>query len=344
MAGSSISVYENIGEIIKSNYLIEAKYDLSLNEQKLVLMAIGKINPTSKKRNIVTIRVREFCNLIGSSKERYTELRELLRELRKKEIIITRYDSHKEIKEELIAGWIDTAHYKSGTGEVDLEFSDKLMPYLVELSERYTVYNYLNIANLSSKHSIRVYELMKEYEYKKSTIIKYERLKELICGADKFERYYDFKRRILLPSQIELKEKTDIYFDFEEIRNGRKIDFIEFKIYKNNQVLQKREIKNTYADRINYYGETDIVNAFNKYKGKSKEELSIELHELIEEKFNSDFNINDLMKFSENTLIRVIFGIVDSNYMNVERPIPYFKKVLNKEEEQDICNQENSAI
>lgn len=337
MAGSTISVYENVGEIIKSNYLIEAKYDLSLNEQKLVLMAIGKINSASRKRNIVTIRVREFCNLIGSSTERYTEMRELLRELRKKEIIITMYDSHKEIKEELIAGWIDTAHYKSGTGEVDLEFSDKLMPYLVELSERYTVYNYLNIAHLSSKHAIRMYELMKEYEYKKGTVFKYDRLKELICGSDKFERYYDFKKRVLLPAQVELKNKTDICFEFEEIRSGKKLEAIEFKVYKNNEIVEKRELQSINSQRLRYYGESEIVNVIDRYMSKSKEELIDELHTLIEENFDASFNINDLKEYSEKTLMRVIFGIVDGNYINVEKPIPYFKTVLKKEEEQNAC-------
>ena len=218
----SFTAYERKdGDIIKSNYLIEAKYDLNLIEQKLVLMAISKINPAAVRNNIVSLKVRDFCELIGTSKERYTEFREILRQLRK-EILLTKYDYKQEIKEELIAGWINTVYYKNGI--VEIAFPEQLMPYLVELKEKYTVYNIENVVDLSSKHSIRMYELMKEHEYKKSVSFDYIKIKELICLGDKFNRYYDFKKRVLEPAKNEISKKCDICFDYTEQRRGKKIE------------------------------------------------------------------------------------------------------------------------
>jgi plasmid replication initiation protein len=321
------------GDIVKSNLLVEAKYDLTLTEQKLILMAISKIDPASRKRNVVPIRIREFCNLIGSTQERYTEIREILRNLRKKEILITQYNNSRDIKEELIAGWIDTAHYKNG--EVEIEFPNKLMPYLVELKERYTVYNIRNIANLTSKHAIRIYELMKEYEYRKGFVIEYEKLKEIICGLDKFDRYYDFKKRVLIPSQDDISSKTDISFEYTEIRSGKKLQAIEFKISKNKMVIKQRENEKTSAERYSYYGDSDVVSVVNRYKQKSKEELVDELFDLMEDRYNISLPKEELYEYCEKTLMNVIFKIVDCAYENVLKPIPYFRAVLKKEEDEN---------
>ena len=44
-------------------------------------------------------------------------------------------------------------------------------------------------------------------------------------------RSKNVKNRIILKAQQELKEKTDISFDFEEVKTGRKVTSIKFHIY-----------------------------------------------------------------------------------------------------------------
>lgn len=49
----------------------------------------------------------------------------------------------------------------------------------------------------------------------------------------KYEEWRDFQRRILKPAQEELAEKSDIKFDYEGLREGRKTKRILFTIYRN---------------------------------------------------------------------------------------------------------------
>lgn len=49
----------------------------------------------------------------------------------------------------------------------------------------------------------------------------------------KYEEWRDFQRRILKPAQEELAEKSDIRFDYEGLREGRKTKRILFTIYRN---------------------------------------------------------------------------------------------------------------
>jgi len=55
----------------------------------------------------------------------------------------------------------------------------------------------------------------------------------LKIDPDKYPRYYDFRRYIIIVAQKELNKKADIKFTFEEKRCGKKVDSIIFYIEKN---------------------------------------------------------------------------------------------------------------
>jgi plasmid replication initiation protein len=123
-------------------------------------------------------------------------------------------------------------------GEIMFEVSPKMKPYFLNLTKNFTQYYFENIARLKSSFSIRIYELLKQYEkigkIKKSLI---DLRFFLNIEDNKYLKYNDFKRFIILTAQKELKEKTDIYFDFEEIKKGRKTAEINFIIIKNKKYV-----------------------------------------------------------------------------------------------------------
>lgn len=46
--------------VVKSNKLIEARYQLSLNEQKIILYSVSKLDRENPKCNYLELDVREF--------------------------------------------------------------------------------------------------------------------------------------------------------------------------------------------------------------------------------------------------------------------------------------------
>lgn len=174
------------GLIVKHNELIQARYDLTLNEQKIILYAVSQLDRDKEKFNILSINIREFFELLGTTQERYTEIREIVRELRKKEIIINTDER------ELIIGWLSSIDYLKDEGIIELEFSEKLIPYLLQLKKRFTRYELKNILYLKNKHSIRIYELLKQYEK---------------IGKREFE-LEEFKKLLMIEGQYEEVRKT----------------------------------------------------------------------------------------------------------------------------------------
>lgn len=210
--------------VVKSNDLIQARYQLSLNEQKIILYAVSKLDRNKENFNILNLDIRDFFKLLGTTKERYTEIREVVRDLRKKEVIINTDEG------EIIAGWLSSIYYKKNKGIIELEFSKKLVPYLLQLKEKFTRYQIKNILYLSNKHSIRIYELLKQYEPIGKRTFTVDELKEILMLGEQYQRFYDFERYVLKPTMEEINEYTDIKISYDKIKKGRSINSIRYKI------------------------------------------------------------------------------------------------------------------
>ncbi len=210
--------------VVKSNDLIEARYSLNLNEQKVILYAVSKLDRSSEKFNVLSLNIREFTEIIGTTSERYTEIREIVRELRKKEIIINTE------KKELITGWLSSIEYIKDSGTVELEFSEKLIPYLLQLKARFTRYQLKNVLYLKNKYSIRIYELLKQYEVIKKRTFTVAELKKILVIEDKYQDFRNFDTWVIKTSLKEINEKTDLNIAYEKNKKGRAIDSLTFSI------------------------------------------------------------------------------------------------------------------
>jgi len=110
---------------------------------------------------------------------------------------------------------------------------------MLGLQEFYTSYKLVNILSLKSKYSIRLYEILKSNLYKKCIEIEIEELKKMLYANEKsYNVYQNVKNKVIIQAQKELKNKTDISFDFTEIKTGRKVTSIKFYI-KENKALNE---------------------------------------------------------------------------------------------------------
>lgn len=113
--------------------------------------------------------------------------------------------------------WLTDAYLnkKSSDNQFVFKFHPGLKPYLLNLKEHYTRYNYFYRICLS-KNSMKVYEILKRHQYKKTAIILKikEDLKYPLGLLEKYEKYYDFRRKVLDVCQSELEKFTDIRFTY----------------------------------------------------------------------------------------------------------------------------------
>ncbi|MBW9159453.1 replication initiation protein [Clostridium tagluense] len=229
----------------KSNYFImNSSYDLSLEEQKLILTLASMVQPEDEGFKAYKFKIADFIELLGvQNQSKYTETPKITKELMKKVFEIEEEDTL------IQTAWLSSATYKKGTGMVELEFSPRLKPYMLQLNTLFTQYKLGNILSMKSKYSPRVYEILKCNEFKKQGYIEIniDELRKLLRCEKIYPPYADFKRKVIIQTQKELKKLSDISFEFEEIKTGRKITSIKFYITSNKNTC-KSEIAATLAE------------------------------------------------------------------------------------------------
>jgi len=166
--------------------------------------------------------------------------------------------------------------YKRKEGILILSLDKGLKPYMLELKEMYTSYKLSNVLSLKSKYSIRIYEILKSNLFKKCIKIELEELKKMVgAKASYLKVYADFKNKVLLQAQKELNANTDINFEFEEIKTGRKVTSLKFYINTNktkNKAIEEACV--TLEDKYTNEEEKRFRGLINEVKSIFKENIT----------------------------------------------------------------------
>jgi len=271
--------------VTQSNKLVEASYKMNLTEKRLVCLLASKIHRNDKDFQEYEIRISALADFVGISGHHvYDQTKHLTKKLMTRVLTLPLPNEPNGIVQ---VSFLSSAKYQEGTGSVKICFDPNMKPFLLQLRGQFTNYFLKHIARLRSIYSIRIYELLKSYQRfgrKKFTI---EHLRTIFqIPPDQYTQYNNFKRRIILPAQTELRNHTDIYFEFEEIKKRRKVDAILFLIYPNinrepGELLSlpagKQTPEGILKDRLRLAGYTANPDRFIKRDGLELVEASLDI-------------------------------------------------------------------
>ena len=243
-------------EVKKADVVVKARYKLNPLSLKFITTLISSIKRSDEINELYIFKVKDFQELTKlKRKDLYWAVKEALKELLEKPIYIPK-GKDKDDNSFLMLNWVASAEYKEGEGLVEFEISNKLRPYLLEAQKKFLKYKLENILPLRSSYSIRLYEILKDwyemnnrYGNKAEKIIKVDELREML-EIPKSYRFNDVKRFVLNKSKKELEEHTDIIFDFEEIKTGRKVTHLKFIIQDNSKKIISKNSQNVEENNI----------------------------------------------------------------------------------------------
>jgi len=226
-------------QVRKGEDLIEAKFKLPLIEQRILAVAISKVNPLKDAfENPYRFSTKEYCELAGVEERGMLKvLRDAIQSLKTR--TLSKYDS--TLKRERIFGWLTQADVWDD-GNIDLYIHPELTNDLLA-KKKYAEYVLKNCFSFKSKYSLRFFELINHWAFKKNKKINLDTFKEMMgLDVNEYESYAEFKRNVLTKVVNEMNWQTEYQVTFNEFRQQKKVHILEFIIeYSAPQVSVIRE-------------------------------------------------------------------------------------------------------
>jgi len=254
-------------KIVKANDLIQkSRYNLQLQEQKIILYLISKIKPEDMELKEHLFEIKEFCKVCGlddDNGKNYMNIKRTLKSLRDKSIWITLSNGS-----ETTLAWIDKVTINKYSGAIKIKIDDIMKPYLLQLQECYTQYELLYTLAMKSQYSLRLYELLKSYEYQHKKNFDINELRKLL-SAENYNRFPDFKRYVLDTAIRETNSISDLNITYEIIKEGRRYAKIEFTI-KIKKDLNEKLITWAKIDEVISSNQISLYEKMKKAKPNTK--------------------------------------------------------------------------
>lgn len=219
--------------VTKANALIEASYNLTLNEQRIILACAAKLDGRKPmpRDAVFVLSVEEFIDLFGSDpKNAYAEMEEAATKLYERDIRRIEGTTRKRLR------WVYMAEYRKGEGKVRLGFSPEIAPYLTMLHKRFTSYKLEDVASLRSAYAIRLFEMLVQFSETGLFVISVADFKLRLGLDEKYDRFSNLKARVIDPAVKDLVTKTSLDIAWQGIKKGKTVERLEFRFSEKQQL------------------------------------------------------------------------------------------------------------
>lgn len=245
--------------VVKSNDLIQkSRFDLSLQEQKIILYLISQITPQDEEFKLYEFSIADFCKICGidhTSGGNYADLKRAVKEISDKSIWINIDED-----QETLIRWIEKPYLNKRSGTIKIRLDEDMKPYLLQLKQNFTSYELIFTLRFRSKYSTRLFELVSSIHYR--TLEEYSReytINELrrLMGAENYKTWQSFKERALIPAVNEINQYSDKNLTYEIIKRGRAVSGVRLIVSSKNTLEALRirsEIEHEFGyDQISFW-------------------------------------------------------------------------------------------
>lgn len=227
---------ERCYNVVKANELIQkSRFELSLLEQKTIAYICSLIKPLEEQELEYVFDIREYAKICGiayDSGKNYTDIKNGLRKLSDRSMWLETGD------EEVLVRWLAKVRTNKRSGKVTIRLDEDLVPYLINLKQKFTQYELYNILGMRSAFSVRIYELLKSYQFLYKKVFDLDELKEklMVQNVKSYKDFSLFRKKVLEVAINEINELTDIHVEWTAETKGRKVVGIVFRIDRKNTI------------------------------------------------------------------------------------------------------------
>ncbi|KHD06597.1 hypothetical protein PN36_09325 [Candidatus Thiomargarita nelsonii] len=224
--------------VTQANALARSAQEMTLQEKRLLLLAISQIRQNDQKFVKYRIPITTIKNYLDiETKAVYKRTQEITEKLMSRVLHIDDENGNWEKFQ-----WVSYCKYfskkQSEIGEacIEIQIHEHLRPMLLNLRKHFGSVPLLQIAPMPSVNSIRVFEIL---WFSSMKLIKtqlsfwLDSLKKRLSLENKYTNFRDFRRDILQRAQKDCAKYSPLIFTWEEEKKGRKIVRLHFTLQGN---------------------------------------------------------------------------------------------------------------
>lgn len=238
------SILDN--QVSITNMAARAAQGFTLREKRLVMAGLSKLD-SRKKVSALTLKDRTFrvsaaeYAEVSQNADTKSAYKDLMAAGAKLEMRKLRFKLVTPMGEKLRSiGWVSGLTYHNGEGWMEFSLTEEIMPYVCELSERFTQYRLRQTSELRSIYSWRLLELLTSHNDAKDETKIQVRTLSLADIRSSLEipdsyKYKDVRVRIIESAVEELVKKDHWSIQWRPIKTGRTVTAIEFTFKRDPQ-------------------------------------------------------------------------------------------------------------
>lgn len=245
--------------VAKGNELVRfAKYQYTAQQLKIFNYAVSKIRITDNPGKWYELSIDELCSICGldidSGGYYYRTIKQDLQKLTTRRWVTL-------ADREATISVLSDAEIVPLSGTVYIKFHEKIEPYLMELQENYTQYKLADILCFKSKHTIRLFEMLKSYITReeiesgkeKECCLSVDQLRAIL-DVEGYKRWAELDRCVLKVAVDEINNHSEtLQVEYATNKSGRNVKSVSFYVkgkmptqsyitrQKNREILDRRE-------------------------------------------------------------------------------------------------------
>ena len=332
-------------KIVEHNDLITSVAKMDKVPLKIFELAVSCIDTENlpKDNTIYLSKAELFTFFKVDDSNKHSRFKEAIEKMQK-----TAYFEIKEVKGK---GYkmtsivpIPTVSWTDYDDNVMIQFNSNIMPYLIELKEKFTQYALSDLVDLNSKYSIILYKLLSmnynQYEHYivkggrreeqveayRNPSISIQELRTITDTVNEYKKFGNFETRVLKEPLEEINAHTSFNVSYEKIKKGRSIDSIVFHIEKkrmaddNSYKLDDRAYQEDKARKAETEDELVLQAMDSPYTKLLMEHFLLSYLDLMDKKILAGLQAHVYPLYDELKDIRGLNGVKDHlSYVSSKR-------------------------
>ena len=337
-------------KVVEHNALIQSVAKMQKTALKMFELAVSCIDTENlPENNTVYLSKKELFSFFEvSSSSKHSQFKEAIEIMQKQAYFKIKSNKKLGIEYESIVP-IPYVKWNDYNDEVTIQFSEHIMPYLINLKSEFTQYKISELQKLNSKYSIILYRWLtmnyNQYEHYsnkggrreeqveeyRNPQISIRELREMTDTVEEYQKMSHFTTWVLEKPLEEINAHTSFNVAYDKVKKGRSVDSIVFHITKKRRAddnSYKLEDKTNQEAKAEKEANEDRLYAKamkSKYTKLLLENFLLSPYEMTDPAIMAGLQKNVYPKYDELKTLRGLEGVKKHLSYVREKQEPYSK-------------------